>query len=439
MPTLAGPNTFGEENLVFGYDLGDVSNSYKGVPVENYIHGQNAVYQDTYTSYEGPGSNASWIANHPYAIRAYNAAGGDITGYVNTGVGSWQTTHHAHWQHDPILEKPVVVMNDVSGNWKAKSFGTGMGSWNSYGKGYGDTYTISWLQWVDNLSKNAKAGLYCRTTAGTNGFHDGQANSPSSYNTKLRTWQRVYQTYTTSSVRDLDSTYLSIYMYGHYNVRGTVKIADVQFNWGSYPAQFHNGAERTVTEGLLDLTGNSTIDLTNVSFDSNAQMTFDGTNDSAPIGTTSALNITNAMSVFAWIKPDSISGWKGIFGGATSGFIHFQLYSGGLNCYVYGPNAGYDRVDGSPTCYVSAGQWAEVGMTFGNNTLTMYINGVAMPTTVTGNGSNISSNSDVRIGWSYSTDRLFQGSIENVKVYNRALTASEIQQNFNAIKGRFNI
>jgi hypothetical protein len=27
----------------------------------------------------------------------------------------------------------------------------------------------------------------------------------------------------------------------------------------------------------------------------------------------------------------------------------------------------------------------------------------------------------------------------NVKLYNRALTASEIQSNFNAIKGRFNI
>ena len=52
----------------------------------------------------------------------------------------------------------------VSGQWKAKSFGTGLGSWNSLGLTHGSKYTISWLQWVDNLSKNAKAGLYTKNT-----------------------------------------------------------------------------------------------------------------------------------------------------------------------------------------------------------------------------------------------------------------------------------
>jgi len=35
MPTSVGPNTFGEENLVFGYDTGDSVNSYKGEPTTN--------------------------------------------------------------------------------------------------------------------------------------------------------------------------------------------------------------------------------------------------------------------------------------------------------------------------------------------------------------------------------------------------------------------
>ena len=435
MPTAVGPNTFGEENLVFGYDLGDVSNSYKGEPTVNYIHNQNAVAQNSYTSWSAT-SAGTWNAKHPAAIRAYNASGGEITGYYNIGVTDAANTYHAHWQYDPILKKPVVVMNDIDGQWKAKSFGTGMGSWNSYGKGYGDTYTISWLQWVDNLSKNAKAGLYCKTTTGSNGFHDGQANSPSAYNTKLNTWQRVYQTYTTSTVRDLDSTYLSIYMYGHYDVRATVKIADVQFTWGSHPAQFSAEYERSATQGLLDLTGDSTIDLTNVSFDSNAQMTFDGTDDTVALGDSSQFNITDSMSVSAWIKPDNISGWKGIFGGAISGFVHFQLYNGGINIYVYGPAAAYGNPD---SVSIGTNVWTNVGFTFGGNTLKVYLNGEQLPTTVTGNGANISSNSDVRFGWAYATSRLFQGRINALTVHNRALTASEIKANFNAIKGRFNI
>lgn len=37
MPTHSGLNTLGESNLVFAYDTGDVSNSYKGQPTVNLI------------------------------------------------------------------------------------------------------------------------------------------------------------------------------------------------------------------------------------------------------------------------------------------------------------------------------------------------------------------------------------------------------------------
>jgi hypothetical protein len=37
------------------------------------------------------------------------------------------------------------------------------------------------------------------------------------------------------------------------------------------------------------------------------------------------------------------------------------------------------------------------------------------------------------------TYRMIQGSIYSIKIYNRALTAAEIQQNFNALRGRFGI
>ena len=233
-----------KDGLVYGYDsnygVADYATStrfYKGAPTTNPIYNQNAVKKDSYTTYSAT-SSGNWNANHPNAIRAYNAAGGEITGYYNSGVGNAANTYHAVWELDPILDKPVVVMNDVDGQWKAKSFGTGLGSWTSQGKTYGDTYTISWLQWVDNLSKNARAGLYTQSTSGSNGFHDGQATSASAYNTKLRTWQRVYQTYTTASSRNLSHTLASIYMYGHYSVRAVVKVADVQWQWGSTPYPF---------------------------------------------------------------------------------------------------------------------------------------------------------------------------------------------------------
>ena len=46
---------------------------------------------------------------------------------------------------------------------------------------------------------------------------------------------------------------------------------------------------------------------------------------------------------------------------------------------------------------------------------------------------------DLTLGYGYSTAQVFSGIIAQVSVYNRALTASEIQQNFNALRGRFGI
>lgn len=429
-----------KDGLVLYYDTGN-SKSYKGEPTVNYIYSQNAVPQSSYVSWSATGSG-NWNTNHPKAIRAYNSVGGEITGYYNSGVGDAPNTRHAHWQYDTILKKPVVVMDDVAGQWKAKSFGTGLGSWNSQGKTHGDKYTISWLQWVDNLSKNAKAGLYTKNSSGGNGFHDGQANSASSYNTKLRTWERVHQTYTTSSNRDLNQTLASIYMYGHYNVRATVKIADVQFDWGDHPTQFSEEYERDPTESLFNLVRNSTglgaispsYDLSNMSFDSDANFTFDGTDDTISVGNSSNLNIQDTMTVSSWVKPNSVSGWNGIFGGSISGFVHFQLYYGGVNVYVYGPNAAYSNPD---SISLGTNVWTNVGFTFGNNELKVYVNGELAPTIVTGNGASISSNTDVRIGWSYNNTRLFNGSIPMIQVYNRELSSLEMKSNYNAMKRRF--
>jgi len=440
MATAGGPN-IGKDGLVFGYDTGygvadnsTTTRHYKGAPTINYIHGWNAVPQDSYTAYSAT-SSGNWNSNHPNAIRAYNAQGGDITGYYNSGVGNAANTHHGYWQYDEILKKPVVVMNDVAAQWKAKSFPTGLGTWTSQGKTHGDTYTISWLQWVNNLSKNAKAGLYTKDSASSNGFHDGQANSASSYNTKLNTWQRVYQTYTTNASRDLNNAQASIYMYGHYNVRATVKIADVQFTWGSIPFPFSAENERTSTQSLIDLKKTTDIDLSNVSFDSTGQPDFDGTDDKIDLGGSSQFNIQRLITIESVVKRDS-SGWNGIFGTTSGGnFIHWQLSGSGLNCYFYGPGVAITK-DNQVT---DTSKFYHLVVTFDGTNARLYNNGVQVNHVTTASTANINSTSATSIGQVYSTDRMFDGKIPIVKVYNQALSANEVKQNFNAYKNRFDL
>lgn len=69
----------------------------------------------------------------------------------------------------------------------------------------------------------------------------------------------------------------------------------------------------------------------------------------------------------------------------------------------------------------------------------MYINGSLVNTVTTPFLLHSGSFFNKEIG-SYITDnRFFLGKISTTQVYNRALSPTEIQQNFNALRGRYGI
>ena len=444
--------------LKFGYDTGQTNENdvhasefspykknrgkhYGGRPTINYIAHQNAVRQDTYTPYSAT-SAGTWNAKHPNAITAINAQGSSITGYVNGGVGDYTNTYHAHWQYDPILDKPVVVMDAYDGNWKAKSYGTGMPSFGSLGMVVGSNYVISWLQYTTHLSKSPNVGVYCRNDAGSHNFWDGlSGNSTTSRNTKINTWQRVYHVYTVSASRNLSDDYASIYMYGHYFINGagiTVKIADVQLEVNTntptnfLPQPSNNSISvRTATKSLLDVKRNVTIDVSNVSFDSNGDMTFDGTNDSVLIG--SVGGYSNQMTCESLFKTSSGATWKNILCGST-GDIIFTVNGTKLNFGSQGSNpiahANYS------TTNVNDGQWHHGVATYNGSEVKIYVDGV-LESTNSRSGSQTPSS--LRAGSNNAgNNEFFNGYLPVVKLYNRALNAQEIERNYKAYKNRFN-
>lgn len=84
------------------------------------------------------------------------------------------------------------------------------------------------------------------------------------------------------------------------------------------------------------------------------------------------------------------------------------------------------------------GSWNSIVITYTAATLTLYINGVNNGTkSVTGTPNVASTN--LEIGFYSTFNYAFNGNISNIKVYNRALTATEVQQNFNALRGRYGI
>jgi hypothetical protein len=205
---------------------------------------------------------------------------------------------------------------------------------------------------------------------------------------------------------------------------GTCYVTDWQVETKSYATQFTTAnTTRSATQGLLPLVGNSTIDLTNVSFDSNAQITFDGTNDYIDLGyapfsgtgaftieTVYTLNTTDTHTLIGNYPASSLQ-FMGRYGLYINGSCYFPSSLGPGTYYAAATR------DGSGTCK-------------------LYLNGVLVNTAT--NSTNIGTNS-FRMGTNTSGGEVLNGKIPVMKLYNRGLSGAEIRQNYLHYKTRFNL
>jgi prepilin-type N-terminal cleavage/methylation domain-containing protein len=142
---------------------------------------------------------------------------------------------------------------------------------------------------------------------------------------------------------------------------------------------------------------------------------------------------TLSMTYAAWVDPTSAATYS------NYPYIYANGFSGGLiifpngNFYIQICNFGLGNCDDSPGFHASLNTWQYVVGTFsyasGTTTLTLYINGIqAGPPNVASFGSSLG-NYGAQIG-----GNSYQGFIDDIRIYNRALSASEIQALYNATK-----
>lgn len=238
-------------------------------------------------------------------------------------------------------------------------------------------------------------------------------------------WQRFEYTWTSSNT-------FGFYMYFWPGNPGVVPyyvdLADLQVEINKGHATPFTLSSRSNTEALLDLTGNSTIDLTNVSFDSNAQIDYDGSNDYASLSNPAELrDLTSGTIETVYYRDASTGTYQMIFTDAGSDLE--ITYSGNVLQFYIG-NSGLSYT------HAVTGQWFHVVGTWGPGFKKMYINGVEV---ASGTNTGIDTGNRDRYIGGRGTSFPFNGKIPMVKVYSRTLTASEVASNYNAVKSRFNI
>jgi hypothetical protein len=392
-----------KDGLIFHFDTGDIYNSYLGRPTNNTGYNETlynynnvggsvtTVLTQTSDTYRGApiwkqtltpldGSGVSWLsnANNPgLGVVLYGGAAGG-------GLANRYTGHS-------IFFKPTVPMSSVP----IYLHYSNIGGWQSccdQPEDMGDGWFRARVLWYD-------------TTTRSDGKYWAINPLSASLNVPITIfWAGPFK-------EDLNVQSISQYVYG----------------------------TRSATQGLKDLTGVHTLDLSNVSFNNatRPQMYFDGTNDYINIASSNLFD-TSAVTVEVLVKPYASSQYGFWFEkGAVN--TQYSLFMEGSNivwrtCSAPGV---YDSMY-FPSSLLTANQWHHVVGTYTPGVKRVYHNSYLKNDS--SYSSALTTNQGNQFIGSYNSGAYYyNGEIAIVKVYNRVLTAEEVHKNYLHYKERFSL
>jgi len=159
---------------------------------------------------------------------------------------------------------------------------------------------------------------------------------------------------------------------------------------------------------------------------------FDGVNDYVQAGNGPSLNPTGGLTIEALIyvndstKLQTLVG-KSWSGPSDSGYT-LRLTGSGPQLIVYDRNGNKQNIFGGQA--LPAGRWYHVVGTCDGSTMSLYVNGAKVASGPI-NGMKASSLGLTVGKYAPTSAEYFAGRMETVRVYNRALTAQEIKNNYN--------
>ena len=215
-------------------------------------------------------------------------------------------------------------------------------------------------------------------------------------------------------------------------------------NSKSYPGSGTSWSDLSGNRNTGTLTSGPTF-----SRNGGGSIVFDGTDDYVDtigsVSTFSFIQNTGIYAISAWVKPSVLNkemyicgnnsgtaAQKGFYLGTTSTDISIVITRGSGTVATLVVNS----------CFLNTTDWVNVVVVGNGITNQFYRNGVIFG--ASSNTSTLSTgDSSFSLGIGFiknaTTTWLWNGNISNTLIYNRALTASEIQQNYNALKSRFNL
>ncbi len=264
----------------------------------------------------------------------------------------------------------------------------------------------------------------------------GSANAP---NNLQNVWQRV--TFTSGPTGSSGTQAMFLYPGGcgtRLADSGTIYFKNPKVEWTNVDTGDGNFSSMSNLTTWNDMSGNGNNGtLTNgPQYYNDGYLSFDGSDDIISVPGSGSLNISTTLTAMVWVY--YISGNGRIFqkdgppytrcweiGGYGGQFRMEMWHSNGSATIGYG-NA------------LAVNGWTHLALTFDGTDIKMYQNSALVSTINFPGDIRTDANTPIFLGGYWGGEYL-NGRISNALLYNRALTAAEVQQNFNANRSRFGI
>lgn len=401
MGVSQGYSSIVTNGLVFAYDVADTRNSYLGRPTTN-------------------------VNTHPLYI--YNN--------VPSSISSTLTATSDTYRGATIYKQTLTALDGSGAGWLSGGNNPGVGVY-TYPGGGGNANQYSGHS-IFFKTTVPMAGCPCYTNYSNIGGWQSSCNIEDMGDGWFRPYVLWYNTSTQSdgkfwAINPLSTSVgqtITIYWAGQF--REDLNSTTI--------SQFVNGS-RSTSQAVTDLSSTKNILTTNNDPFStpaiNPKLNFDGTDDYINIPHNSAISpSTGYISVEA------------VFNAASAGSENGSIIYNKENEYEMSAGGGYISYAFRPnwawvgSTAFNTNQWYHTMLTYDQSYQRLYVNGIEVySAALSGAIGNVYSEA-LRIGargGNGAAYGFFNGQIPVVKVYNRALSASEVLQNYNHYKTRYNL
>ncbi len=200
--------------------------------------------------------------------------------------------------------------------------------------------------------------------------------------------------------------------------------------------------------GLVGGIGGTLVNGVGFTSSNGVSFVFDGTNDYILNPDTTLLTFgTNPFTVITWIYPNNDISIRTILSNYLDYNTDYSSYFY-LGIYTYNVlsmtnkvlilTSGGSFINNSFGADIDVNTWSCVSFTKSGDNFICYKNGLQV-SSATSSNNNFSGTRTAKIGGGVASLPYFPGNISQVSIYNRALTAKEIKQNYNATKKRYGL